>query len=309
MRRWLRKQLQSGVVDIVHNHGLWMMPNVYAGLAARAARRPIVVSPRGTLSAWAFGSGSLGKRAFWPMVQRPALRATACFHATAESECEDIRRLGFRQPVAVIPNGIDVPALPPKVTSHTRTLLFLGRIHPKKGLDMLLPAWAAVQARFPDWQLQIVGPDDRGYLEVMRRRAAELHVERTEFNDALYGELKWQAYRRADLFVLPTYSENFGMCVAESLAAATPVIVTKGAPWDALERQRAGWWIEIGVDSLVGCLELAMACPPSVLAEMGARGRAWMQREFGWGPVGRKMARTYEWMLKGGQAPVWIRES
>ena len=223
-----------------------MMPNVYPGQVARRYGLPLVVSPRGTLSEWAMHSGSAVKRLFWPLVQRPSLAATTCFHATAESEYEDIRRMGFRQPVAVIPNGIDIKELQPKSSSGGRTLLFLGRIHPIKGLDMLLPAWRAVQTKFPDWHLRIIGPDNGGYVEKMRRMAHDLKLERIEFCGSLYGQDKWDAYRNADLFVLPTYSENFGMAVAEALASAVPAIVTKGAPWEGLATENAGWWIDIG---------------------------------------------------------------
>jgi glycosyltransferase involved in cell wall biosynthesis len=286
-----------------------MMPNVYPGQAARRHRLPLVVSPRGTLSAWAFSSGSRIKRLFWPALQRPALAATSCFHATAQSEYEDIRRMGFPQPVAIIPNGIDIPGLPAKVVRPHRTLLFLGRIHPIKGLDMLLPAWRAVQDRFPDWQLRIVGPDNGGYLSQMQRMVVDLRLKRIEFCGALYGEQKWTAYRQADLFVLPTYSENFGMAVAEALASGTPAIVSKGAPWPGLVRQGAGWWVDIGMDPLVACLENALARPATELAKMGSRGRTWMETEYSWRQVGLQMATTYRWILGEQEAdskPAWI---
>ncbi len=308
MRRWLSAQARSRSVDLIHNHGLWMMPTVYPGHTARRHGIPLVVSPRGTLSEWAMQSGSAFKRIFWPLVQRPALSAATCFHATAESEYQDIRRLRFRQPVAIIPNGIDMPDLTRKTPGDRRTLLFLGRVHPKKGLNLLLPAWRAVQDRFPEWRLQIVGPDNDGHLAEMQRLAAELHLERIEFSGALFGKEKWRAYGQADLFVLPTYSENFGMSVAEALAAGTPAIVSRGAPWSGLEKQRAGWWIEIGVDPLVACLEEALARPSSDLAEMGLRGRSWMAAEYSWSHVGRQMADTYCWMVEGGEKPAWVIE-
>lgn len=160
MKEWLSKTAQAGAVDLLHNHSLWMMPNVYPGWLAKRHGVPLIVSPRGTLSEWAMHSGSTIKRVFWPWVQKPALAATTCFHATAESEYDDIRRMGFRQPVAVIPNGIDIPKRWPKTPSQSCTLLFLGRIHPKKGIDVLLHAWRAVMNRFPDWDLQIIGPDN-----------------------------------------------------------------------------------------------------------------------------------------------------
>lgn len=307
MRRWLTEQATSHAADIVHNHGLWMMPNVYAGAVARKYNLPLVISPRGMLSERAMQSGSVIKRLFWPMVQQPALAATVCFHATAESEYEDIRRMGFCQPVAIIPNGISVPDVLPKQARGSRTLLFLGRVHPIKGLDMLLPAWQAVQDRFPDWRVVIAGPDHGGYLSEMAQLATELRLKRIEFVGALRGKDKWDAYRAAEIFVLPSYSENFGMTVAEALAAGVPAIVSKGAPWQGLEHKRAGWWIDIGVDPLVNCLQEALSQSSGELTQMGYRGRAWMQTEFGWERVGGMMTQTYEWILKGGEKPDWVR--
>ena len=308
MMQWLSETVRLGSVDVLHNHSLWMMPNVYPGWVARQKGVPLMVSPRGTLSEWAMQNGSLIKRVFWPLVQKPALDATTCFHATAESEYEEIRRMGFRQPVCVIPNGIDLPMLPAKTFGEFRTLLFLGRIHPKKGLDMLLPAWQAVQARFPEWHLRVVGPDNGGHLLVMQRLADELRLERIEFSGALRGWQKWQAYQEAELFVLPTYSENFGMAVAEALATGTPAIVTRGAPWSGLEQHKAGWWIDIGIDPLVACLEDALSSPSDELSDMGQSGRGWMEEEFSWVQVGHKMAETYRWVLNGRNKPKWVVE-
>ncbi len=308
MRQWLAEAARAGAVDVLHNNSLWMMPNVYSGWVARRQGVPLVVSPHGTLSAWAMRSGSPVKRLFWPLVQKPALASATCFHATAEAEYEDIRRAGFRQPVAVIPNGIDIPGLRPKTLGEPRTLLFLGRISPVKGLDMLLPAWGALQERFPGWRLRIVGPDNNGYLVEMQRLAGKLCLERVEFSGALHGGQKWQAYQEADLFVLPTYSENFGIAVAEALAANTPVIVTRGAPWAGVERHGAGWWIEVGLDALVACLEDALSRPVDALAQMGLRGRAWMEEEYSWAHVGRQMVETYKWIVHGGGKPQWVIE-
>jgi len=299
MKRWLREQAKNGKTALFHNHSLWMMPNVYPGQVARRYNIPLVLSPHGTLSEWAMQSGSPLKRVLWPFLQRPALSAVTCFHATAQSEYEDIRCMGFRQPVAIIPNGVDIPDLLPKNQGDFRTLLFLGRIHPIKGLDMLLPVWAAVQDRFPEWKLRIVGPDNGGYLSQMRRLAAELGLERVEFAGPLFGAEKLRAYQEADLFVLPTYSENFGIAVAEALAAGTPAIVTKGAPWEGLESHGCGWWIDIGVEALVACLEDALSRSTDELNEMGLRGRTWMEAEYSWNEIGRKMLATYNWLLTG----------
>ena len=309
MRRWLASAAKSGAIDLMHNHSLWMMPNVYPGWVSRRSHVPLVVSPRGTLSEWAFASGSKVKKVFWPLLQRPALRATACFHATANSEYEDIRRMGFKQPIAVIPNGIDIPTLGRSDNGEMRTVLFLGRIHPKKGVDMLLNAWRVVSSRFPEWRLRIAGPDDNGYLGRMQSLATKLKLARVEFSGPLYGEAKLRAYRDAELFVLPTHSENFGMTVAESLAAGTPAIVSKGAPWGGLVSEGAGWWIDIGVDPLVACFEAAFAQPREALHAMGEKGCDWMQRDFSWTEIARKTSETYRWILSGGNKPNWVKEA
>lgn len=216
--------------------------------------------------------------------------------------------MGFRQPVAIILNGIDIPDFLHTHQAGLRTLLFLGRIHPVKGLDILLPAWRVVQDRFPDWKLRIVGPDNRGYLAQMQQLASDLGLERVEFSGVLYGTDKTLAYAQADLFVLPSHSENFGMTVAEALAAGTPAIVTKGAPWAGLVKHEAGWWIDIGIDPLVACLEDALSCSTESLAEKGMRGRTWMSAEYSWAQVGREMAETYRWILHGGNKPEWVIE-
>ncbi len=312
MSRWLLGETADGKVDVIHNHGMWQMNAVYPGRATKGRRTKLVVSPRGAFSTWAMNHGSWSKRIFWPLLQRPALAHASCFYATAESEYEDIRQMGFQQPVAIIPNGIDVPEFAQKKPRDIRTLLFLGRLHPIKGVDVLLNAWAAVMDAFPGWQLSIVGTDKAfgvqgGYLEHMKALAAQLQLKRLEFVGALYGEAKWSAYREADLYVLPTHSENFGMTVAEALAAGTPAIVTKGAPWQGLNTHRSGWWIDIGIDSLVICLHEAMAQSLDELARYGINGREWMIREFSWQTIGKRMDQTYHWVIEGGEVPSWIR--
>lgn len=312
MSRWLMGETTAGRVNVVHSHGMWQMNAVYPGWVAKGRNTKLVVSPRGAFSTWAMNYGSQFKRIFWPLLQRPALVQASCFHATAESEYEDIRRLGFKQPVAIIPNGIDVPEFTQKKPRDFRTLLFLGRIHPKKGVDVLLRAWAGVMDRFPDWQLLVVGTDtgygeQGGYFERMEALAEKLKLKRTKFVGPLYGEAKWSAYREADLFVLPTHSENFGITVAEALAAGTPAIVTKGAPWQGLQTYGSGWWIDMGVDALVACLEEAMGKSREELARYGINGREWMICGFSWHSLGKKMDQTYRWLIDGGEHPSWVR--
>jgi len=141
----------------------------------------------------------------------------------------------------------------------------------------------------------------------MRALASTLNLTRVHFGGPLYGEDKLSAYRDADLFVLPSHSENFGVTVAEALVAGTPAIVTKGAPWEGLETHRAGWWIDGGVDALVAALRQAMSESSDELAQRGLSGREWMIRDFSWTTVGIRMDQTYRWLIDGGKAPSWVK--
>ena len=311
MQDWLYRQVRadSGALDVVHNHGLWMMPNVYVGRATHGSACPLIVSPRGALSAWALGKSFLRKRLFWHLLQARVLHRAACFHATAQSEADDIRRLGFRQPICVLPNGIDVPRRAARIPQQRRTLLFLGRIHPSKGIDLLLRAWREVMDRHSDWDLRIVGQDNEGHMPALQALAGELGVVRVSFAAALFGTARLCAYRSADLFVLPSLTENFGMTVAEALAAGTPAIVSKGAPWSQLRERGAGWWVDIGAAPLAACLDVALASPPEQIQRMGQAGRAWMSAEFGWQGIAAQMSATYLWLRRGGVAPTCVQLS
>ena len=313
MNRWLHQACARGVVDIIHNHGMWQMNAVYPAWAAAATGVPLVWSPRGCFAPWAMRHGSWCKRPFWALLQNPALRQAACFHATAESEYRDIRRLGFRQPVCVVPNGIDLPPLLAKEHRDRRTLLFLGRLHAVKGLENLLRAWAVVEHEFPDWQLRIVGDDtgyhgSNGYRARLEALSLRLRVQRVGFTEPRFGVDKVREYRNADLYVLPSLTENFAITVAEALSVETPVIVSQGAPWPGLPKKGAGWWVEVGDEPLVHCLRDALARPREQLAEMGRRGREWMAQDFSWSAVAATMASTYEWLLqRGGPVPPALR--
>ncbi|MBN8716009.1 glycosyltransferase [Thermomonas sp.] len=295
-------------VDIVHNHSLWSMVNVAAGWVVPGKRARLVVSPRGTLSSWALGHSRWRKRLLWPL-QRRVLAQADLLHATSEEEYREIRALGFNAPVAIVPNGIDVPELlRPEPVRGTRTLLFLSRLHPKKGIDRLLDAWAALEGEFPEWQLVIAGKGEPAHEAEVKAQAARLGLQRVRFPGPLYGQDKAAAYRAADLFVLPTHSENFGMVVAEALAHGCPAIVSKGAPWSGLEQEGCGWWIEHDVPTLQASLARAMALPVEALRAMGLRGREWMLREYGWASVARRLSACYRWMLEGGDVPAWVMQ-
>ena len=312
MKNGVVSMAKEGRIQLIHSHGLWMMPNIIPGNISKKYKIPLVISPRGTLSKWAFQSGSVFiKKIVWNFGQKKCLENASLFHATAFSEYQDIRRLGFKQPVAIIPNGVDIPNnynYIEKSANKNRTLLFLGRIHPKKNVEMLLNAWHRIASQYPDWNLQITGPCHNKYANKLQAKVKSVNIKRVIFTGTLNGNDKWDAYYKSDVFVLPTHSENFGMSVAESLASATPVIVTKGAPWDNLEIKGAGWWIEQGEDELVIALHNALSKSKSELSYMGGKGREWMKEDFSWEVIANKMSESYRWVLNGKDKPSWIIE-
>jgi glycosyltransferase involved in cell wall biosynthesis len=292
--------------DVIHNHGLWLMPNVEAGRVALLAGKPFIVAPRGMLSSAALSFSPLKKRVVWTLLQGDVVRRASCIHATSEQEYNEIRDFGLKNPIAILPNGIDIPELDRyslAVTDVGRTILSLGRVHPKKGLDRLVRAWAKVEPVHPAWRLRIVGHDELGYAGKLAALAAELKTQRISIEGPVAGDAKTAAYREADLFVLPTLNENFAITVAEALSVGTPVIATKGAPWRGLAREGCGWWIDHGVEPLAATLARAMDMRRETLQGMGAKGRAWMARDFSWDRVARDMLDVYRWLALRGQPP------
>jgi glycosyltransferase involved in cell wall biosynthesis len=309
MRRSLAHAARDA--DVIHSHLLWMMPNMYPGWVIKKAARSrarLVMSPRGTLDPWEYQSHKLQKRIAWFAGQRLNLQMSAVLHATAPMECAHFRALGLKAPVAVIPNGVDLPdlaafRLEPK---SRRRLLYFGRIARKKGVDLLLRAWRNVQDCRPDWELQIAGDPNGDYLQRMQRLAAELGVRRVTFICPAAAEQKWQLYRNADLYVLATRGDNWAVSVSDALSFAVPAIVSKEAPWEGLRTHAAGWWIDLSVEALTECLRDALNQESDTLAAMGRRGREWMAREFSWETVGIQMKATYQWILSGGERPSWV---
>ena len=295
--------------DVIHNHSLWSYSNMVAGCVTRKNGATLVTSPRGTLAPAARARSQLKKSLFKP-IQWPAISRAACLHATSAMEYQDIREMGLKHPVAVIPNGIDIPKLARESAVATlrpfRRLLFLGRLHPIKGIELLLNAWRALQTAHPDWELVIAGKGGAAYVNSLHALVASLGLQRTSFPGPIYGEEKSSLYCSADLFILPTETENFGMAVAEALAHAVPVITTRGAPWSGMVAQQCGWWVERSQSNIVNALDQAMKMDAAGLKEMGQRGRDWMVADFDWASIARRMSAVYRWLREGGDPPACI---
>jgi glycosyltransferase involved in cell wall biosynthesis len=293
--------------DVIDVQGLWTYPSLANLRHHHSYNTPYVVTPRGMLDPWARERSKWKKRAVRLWFEDTHLAQATCLRATAEMEAEHFRSFGLHNPIAVVPNGVDVPhSLPTRSIDERRRLLFLSRIHPKKGISPLLRAWAAIEKARPQWELVIAGPDEVGHTAEMQTLARSLNLQRVEWRTAVHGEAKSALYRSADCFVLPTHAENFGLVVAEALAHEVPVITTRNAPWEGLHRHKCGWWIDLDEARLRDTLLEATAQPRHELWEMGARGRNWMQRDFAWDGVAEKMAEVYRWVLAGGKPPEYM---
>ena len=292
------------------------MPSVYPGWAVKGTKCKLVVAPRGTLAKWALRKGYLKKKIFGWLFQNQVLRRADMFHATSEKEYEEIRAQGYRQPVAIVPIGMDVPELGVSgseflvsgsgARKRMKKVVFFGRLHKVKGVDRLVRAWE--EAAQDGWELVIAGPDC-GMLEELKGIVAERKLPRVSFVGEINGPAKYEFLAGGDVYVLPSDTENFGVTVAEALASGTPVIASQGTPWQGLERERCGRWVPIGVEPLAAALREMMAMSDEERAAMGARGREWIRRDFSWKGIGAQMKAAYEWLLapEKVERPEWVR--
>lgn len=305
LAQWLQLRSASSTPCILHGHGVWRGANLFPLWLPRLHPSKVVISPRGMLSEWSMQHKRWRKQPFWLTLQRPALNRAHAFHATAEIEFEDIRRLGFRQPVAIIPNGVDMPVVKDVVKS--RRLVFMSRIDPKKGLEMLISIWARLAPEFNDWELVIAGPLGDSYATGIQQRGADSGAPRLHFAGRVAGETKRRLLAGAGVFVLPTYSENFGLAIAEALAHGTAVVTTTGTPWRGLDARNVGWCVEPLEAPIEEALRQAMTKPLAELVAMGLQGRQWMADGYSWVSVGEQMSATYQWLLDGGVRPDFVR--
>jgi len=299
--------------DIVHLHGLWSLALHRCAVICRRWYVPYVIAPRGMLEPWSLQQKWLKKRIARWLYQDRDLKCAAALHATAESEAEQFRKLGFKNPIIVSPNGVNVPKnFEPRNTQNTRKrVLFVSRMHPKKGVMELVEAWNTIKhqtlnIKHQTWMCELVytvnGDFEREYEAKVKARVKELGLEdQFIFTGALNDDEKWAAYARADLFVLPTYSENFGIVVAEALWAGVPVITTKGTPWGELETAKCGKWIDLPTEGsnpsawpvLVAALREMMSLSDDERRQMGTNGRRLVEERYTWAAVVKKMSDRY----------------
>lgn len=298
---------------LIHDHGIWGHTNMSSWRAARSRSLPYVLSPRGMLEPWALEFKARKKKLAWILYQKRIIASSAAVVATSEQECENVKRLFPKLPVAIIPNGVNLPNVddaPPKRQRRDDrgTLLFLSRIHPVKNLTGLLQAWASLPTKVSNgWRLVIAGPDEGGHAQEVVSRVHQLGLQdAVELIGAVAENEKASVFQSADIFVLPSFSENFGVAVAEALAYGLPVIATTGTPWGELPRRACGWWVDPDPESLAGALAQAMRSTCEQRRAMGAIGRAFAQEKFSWDGIGSSTITLYEWVLGRSSRPDFL---
>lgn len=313
------KGLKSTCVnaDIVHSNSLWMMPNIYPWWAIKECRnkknRPkLVISPHGTLAEWALARSKWGKRIIGWCGQYTTLQKADMFFATCEKEYREIRRFGLNQPVAIIPIGMNLPDLEEMhavaYKNTRRHLLFFGRIHEVKAIDILVEAWGKLAKKYTQWDLQIAGPDG-GARAGLEKMSFDQKIPRVEFVGEINGSAKYEFLASGDLCVLPSKTENFAVTVAESLASGTPVVASKGTPWKDLDSNGCGWWGFTSSKQLAAILERVLAMSHDELKLMGEKGRNWIQRDFSWRAIAEKTIVAYSWLCNRGDEPPYVKIS
>lgn len=307
----LRDRIAGFDPEIVHLHGLW----TFQSWVVPRLRKPVVVSPRGMLDPWALRNSSAKKKIALRFFEERNLQSTTCFHALNMQEAQAIRSFGLRTPIAIIPNGIDPPieasVAPPSWLncSHRKVMLFLGRIHPKKGLNELLKAWSLLKVQAPqtvnDWILIVAGWDDGGHLPALRKLTEELGLlSDVLFPGPIFNEEKHSLLSNSDAFILPSYSEGLPMSVLEAWGYGLPVFMTDHCNLSFAFPE--GGAIRITTTPRDIANTLSQWLISSKLPEFAAKGPVIAKRDFGWRMIARQHLELYNWLAGATAKPDFV---
>ncbi|MBR6111884.1 MAG: glycosyltransferase [Paludibacteraceae bacterium] len=311
----LEKKILEGRYDIIHNQMIWTPIYHKVAKIARKNNIPYLTTPRGTLEPWAYtGQGwikTIKKKIAMVLYQKTDIEESSCVLTTAEMEKENMRNLGFKVPMAVIPNGIEIDNYPCRskemLDKIKNQVIFLSRIHPKKGIEILIEAWEEIIKVFPTWNLVVVGNGETSYIESLKSLVKNKNLTSSiSILPPAFGEEKYRLYSESALFCLPSYSENFGMVVAEALSCGVPVITTKGTPWEILKESKSGWWVDLSRRNLEETFLEAISLGQNELFEMGQRGSKMIQENFYYIEVAKKLRMVYDWILNKSDKPSYV---
>ena len=313
--RWMfDRRLQDGLRDVIgradglHIHGIWEEHCAAAAAHAQSLERPYIVSAHGMLESWAIRDKGFKKLIYSTLVERNNLARAVCLRALTRTEVWDYRRLGLTNPVALIPNGVDVPAHAdgrelmvrfPQF-ENKRLVLYMGRFHHKKGLDLLCRAWSRINRGSHDAHLVLAGHDAGQTAAKTHKLVEELGIAGSvTFTGMLAGSLKWSALAAATLFVLPSRSEGFSLAVLEAMGMGVPSILTRACNFPEIEQLACGWVVDPDEEQIREALLQALSASSSVLDAMRAKGRELVRTRYQWSLIGTQMAQVYDWILGG----------
>lgn len=298
-------------VDVYHIHGTWMYHGWAVARYARRTGRPYIVAPRGMLYPQALAHHALRKKAMLALYQRRVFAGAACVQATCEEEMRHYRALGFTNPVAVLPNPIDIRGIvdreiPAKPVFRVG---YLGRLHPRKRVERLIYAFHELGDELRDARLVIIGGGDAEYQAFLENEAKRLGVENVTFTGFLTGQEKDEQITALSLLMVPSDFENFGNIVVEALVRGVPVAASKGMPWQVLEQHRCGWWTDNDQQSINRVIVEALHLSEAQRREMGMNGKRLMRTNFSVEVLGEKMKTLYEWVTGRGERPEFVSEA
>lgn len=308
-RKEIRQYLIAEGFDLIQIQSMWELSYHKVMAEARKLGIPYIVTPRGMLEPWSMSHKKWKKKLGWWLYQRKDVQKAACVYATARMEAEHVTELGITTCKAVIPNGIETDAYPCKTSFDVvrKQVLFLGRIHVKKGIEILFDAWKRVYPDYSKWQLLVVGNGEADYKHSLENKAEILGLKDCiKILPPMFGAAKTKIYQESAMFCLPSYSENFGMTIAEAMSCGTPVITTKNCPWEILNESKIGWCIDLSVDNIERALREAMTMTPTDLYEMGQQASKLISENYDYRVVTRNTLRLYKWLLNSGEKPEFV---
>ena len=311
----LQRAFMSADADLAHLHALWMYNSLVISEWAQKRKRPYLITPNGMLDPWAVRNSGWKKRIAFQLYERKCLHNAACIQVNSQAEVASVRAFGLHNPICVIPNGIDLPESPEntqepspwveQVPAGNKVLLYLGRLHPKKGLANLLNAWGQVTA-LHGWTLAIAGWDQLDHESELRKLAAAYNPARVVFLGPQFGAAKSLCYRHCDAFVLPSFSEGLPMTVLESWSYSKLVLMTSACNLPQGFAHRAAIRIEPTVESIAQGLTTLVEMSDAERQAMGQRGFNLVKSQFSWPQIAADMRSVYSWILGSGPQPACV---
>lgn len=306
----INRVLQKCDADIFHIQGLWLYLGHAVAKYSRKIGKPYIITLRGMLYPQALQSSSLLKKISLTLYQRYDLQHAACIQATCEEEMKFYRALGFTNPVAVIPNPIEITNIINRNISKKKNFQigYLGRIHPRKHVERLIYAMDTLRNKLQNTELVIIGSGDNVYETFLKKEVKRLNLNNIIFTGFLTGDEKDKAITNLSLLVVPSDFENFGNIVTEALIRGVPVIASKGMPWQELETYQCGWWINNDQESINKTILKAYNLGEEVRVKMGMQGKLLIKEKYSVDVIGEKMMKLYEWVLGKTDKPYFVYE-